>query len=53
VRSTALGAVERTHCHMQGAAVEHRPNQPVFHADALAGPSGYLRLTVYSTFDHK
>jgi hypothetical protein len=53
VRSTALGAFEHTHGRTQGATVEHRPSQPASHADALAGPGGYLRSTVYSTFDYK
>jgi hypothetical protein len=53
VRSTALGAFEHTHGRTQGAAVEHRPSQPASHADTLASPGGYLRSTVYSTFDHK
>jgi hypothetical protein len=46
VRSTALGAFERTHGRTQGVAVERRPNQPAFHAHTLAGPKGYLRSTV-------
>jgi hypothetical protein len=46
VRSTALGAFERTHGRTQGAAVERRPSQPASHADALAGPGSYLRSTV-------
>jgi hypothetical protein len=53
VRSTALGAFKRTHGRTQGVAVERRPSQPASHTDALAGPGGYLWLTVYSTFDHK
>jgi hypothetical protein len=53
VRSTTLGAFERTHGRTQGAAVERRPSQPASHSDALVGPDGYLRSTVYSTFDHK
>jgi hypothetical protein len=53
VCSTALGAFERTHGRTQGAAIEPRPSQPESHADALAGLSGYLRSTVYSTFDYK
>jgi hypothetical protein len=53
VRSTALGAFECTHGRMLGAAVERRPSQPTSHADALAGLGGYLRSTVYPTFDHK
>jgi hypothetical protein len=46
VRLTALGAFERTHGRMQGVAIEHRPSQPVSHADALADPGNYLRSTV-------
>jgi hypothetical protein len=46
VRSTTLGALERTHGRMQGAAVERRPSQPASHAYTLAGPEGYLRSTV-------
>jgi hypothetical protein len=38
VRSTALGAFERTHDRMQGGTVECRPSQPASHAVALAGP---------------
>jgi hypothetical protein len=53
VRSTALGAFERTHGRTQGAAVECRPSQPASHANALASPGVYLRSTVYPTFDHK
>jgi hypothetical protein len=53
VRSTTLGALEHTHGRTQGAAVERRPSQPVSHADALAGPGGYLQSTVYSMFNHK
>jgi hypothetical protein len=53
VRSTALGAFERTHGRPQGAAVERRPSQPVSHAKTLAGLGGYLRSTVCPTFDHK
>jgi hypothetical protein len=53
VRSTALCAFERTHGRTQGAAVERRPSQPASHADALAGPGGYLRSTVWCTFDYK
>jgi hypothetical protein len=46
VRLTALGTFKRTHDCTQGAAVERRPSQPASHADALAGPGGYLRSTV-------
>jgi hypothetical protein len=53
VRSTALGAFERTHGRTQGAAVERRPSQPVSHAETLTGPGGYLRSTICPTFDHK
>jgi hypothetical protein len=53
VRSTALGAFERTHGRTQGAAVERRPSQPASHAETLAGPGGYLRSTICPTFDHK
>jgi hypothetical protein len=53
VRSTTLGAFERTHDRTQGAAVERKPSRPTSHTDALADPGGYLRSTVYSTFDHK
>jgi hypothetical protein len=53
MRSTALGAFERTHCRTQGAAVERMPSQPASHVETLAGPGGYLRSTVCPTFDHK
>jgi hypothetical protein len=53
VRSTALGAFKCTHGRTQGAAVERKPSQPASHADALAGPGGYLGSTVYPTFNHK
>jgi hypothetical protein len=53
VRSTALGAFERTNGRTQEAAVERRPSQPTSHADALADPGGYLRSTLHPTFDHK
>jgi hypothetical protein len=53
VRSTALGALKRTHSRTQGATVERRPSQPASHADALADPNSYLQSTIYSTFDHK
>jgi hypothetical protein len=46
VRSTALGAFERTHGRTLGATVERRPSQPASHVDALAGPNGYLRSTI-------
>jgi hypothetical protein len=38
VRSTALGAFERTHGRTQGGTVKRRPSQPASHAVALAGP---------------
>jgi hypothetical protein len=38
VRSTALGAFERTHGRTQGDTVERRPSQPTSHTVALAGP---------------
>jgi hypothetical protein len=53
VRLTALCAFECTHGRTQGAAVERRPSQPASHADALAGPGGYLQSTVWCTFDYK
>jgi hypothetical protein len=53
VRSTALGAFERTHGRTQAAAVASRPSQPASHAHTLVGPSGYLRSTVWCTFDYK
>jgi hypothetical protein len=38
VRSTALGAFERTHGRTQAGTVKRRPRQPASHAVALAGP---------------
>jgi hypothetical protein len=38
VRSTALGAFERTHGRTQGGTVERKPRQPTSHAVALASP---------------
>jgi hypothetical protein len=38
VRSTALGAFERTHSRTQGGTVERRPRQPASYTVALAGP---------------
>jgi hypothetical protein len=43
VRSTALGAFERTHGRAQGAMVKRRPSQPASHTKTLADPSGYLQ----------
>jgi hypothetical protein len=48
VCSTAL-----THGRTQGAAVKRRPSQPASHVDALANHGGYLRSTVWCTFDYK
>jgi hypothetical protein len=38
VRSTTLGAFERTHGRTQEGTVERTPSQPASHAVALAGP---------------
>jgi hypothetical protein len=53
VRSTALGAFERTHGRTQGAAVERMAQSAAYHAHTLAGPRGYLQSTVWCAFDCK
>jgi hypothetical protein len=53
VRLTALGAFERTHGRTQGATVECMAQLAAYHAHTLAGPRGYLRSTVWCTFDYK
>jgi hypothetical protein len=53
VRSTALGAFERTHGRTQGAVVERRPSQLASQVTTLAGPGDYLWSAVCPTFDHK